>query len=133
MLDAVVAAAFQNMRETNDVAVHVSERILDRVAHTRLRGEVDDAFGFVRGERIGNGFWVGQIGAYVGVIRMIHKPREARFFDGWVIVIIVVIEPDDAITPREQTLGQRRSDEPGRTGDEGSGHGSLSCVDHRAR
>ena len=43
MLDAVVAAALEDVHEADEVAVDVGVRVLERVAHAGLRGEVDDA------------------------------------------------------------------------------------------
>ena len=40
VLHRVVAAGLQDVEEADQVAVHVCERVLDGVAHARLRGEV---------------------------------------------------------------------------------------------
>ncbi len=47
VLNAVVAATFQDVSETDDVAVYVGERILNGVTHTGLGSEVDHALGLV--------------------------------------------------------------------------------------
>ncbi len=38
MLDAMVAAAFENVKRADDVGADVGVRILERVAHAGLRG-----------------------------------------------------------------------------------------------
>ena len=42
MLDAVVAAALEDVHRPDDVGIDVGVRVLERVAHARLRGEMDD-------------------------------------------------------------------------------------------
>jgi hypothetical protein len=46
----VVAAAFENIGEADDVAVDVGVRILQRVANTGLRGQVNDLVELFGGE-----------------------------------------------------------------------------------
>jgi hypothetical protein len=61
MLDAVVAAAFENIDETDHVAVDVGMRILQRVAHAGLGGEIDHALRALDGEQIGDAGPVGDV------------------------------------------------------------------------
>ncbi len=42
MLDLIVPATFEDMQRADDIAVDVSMRILERVAHARLRREMHD-------------------------------------------------------------------------------------------
>jgi len=43
VLDLVVTAAFEQVGEADQVGLHIRVRILQRVAHAGLRGEMDDA------------------------------------------------------------------------------------------
>ena len=43
----VVSTPLQNVRKTNDVAVHIGQRIFDGIADSGLSGEVDHALWFV--------------------------------------------------------------------------------------
>jgi hypothetical protein len=45
VLDAVVATALEHIHEADQVAVGVGERVLQRVAHACLGGEVDHRVG----------------------------------------------------------------------------------------
>ena len=40
MLGAAVAAAFENIEKAREIGVEIGMRILQRVAHARLRGEM---------------------------------------------------------------------------------------------
>ena len=48
VFNAVVAAAFQNMCETQDFVIDVGEGVLDGIANASLRSQIDDSFWFVR-------------------------------------------------------------------------------------
>ena len=43
MLDAAVTARFEDVDEADQIRFDVRVRILDRVTHAGLRGEIDDA------------------------------------------------------------------------------------------
>ncbi len=73
MLDAMMAAAFQYMRETDDVAIDVSHRILQGITHACLRCQIDHALWFVCLERIRNRFSIRQIDTQMRVIRVVGK------------------------------------------------------------
>jgi len=51
VFDAAMAASFEDVEEADDVAVDVGARVLQRVAHAGLRGEVDHAVGLEGVER----------------------------------------------------------------------------------
>jgi len=52
ILDLVVAAGFQNVQEADQVALQVSVRVRDGVAHARLCGEVHDLVELFFGEEL---------------------------------------------------------------------------------
>ena len=54
VLNAVVAATFQDVSEADDVAVYVGERVLNGVTHSGLGSEVDHALGLVGGKALFN-------------------------------------------------------------------------------
>ena len=45
MLDAVVAAALEDMQEAGEICIDVAVRVVERVAHPRLCREMDHALG----------------------------------------------------------------------------------------
>lgn len=50
MLHRVVAASLENVEEADEVALQVGARVLDRVTHARLGGEVHHDVEAVLGE-----------------------------------------------------------------------------------
>ena len=57
-------------------------------------------------------------GAQVGVGRMSGELRQAGFLQRRVVVIVVVVDAEDFVAAREQTLGECGADEAGGTRDE---------------
>ena len=106
------------VRKADDVAVDVGQRVVDGVAHPGLSGEVDHALGLVRGKSCFDRLAVGQIDAQVGVVGVIGMPGQARFFDGRVVIGVVVVNANNRVAAFEQTQGEGRADEAGRAGDE---------------
>ena len=64
VLDAVVAAPFDDVQKAGHIAVDVDMRIVDRMAHARLRGEMDHAVEFLGREQGLDTAAIGQIQLY---------------------------------------------------------------------
>ena len=118
VLDAVVAAAFEDMGETDDVAVDVGERVFDGIAHAGLGGKIHHALRLVGGETRFHGLAVGNINTQVSVVRMVGVTGQTGFLDGRVVVVVVVVDADDAIAAIQQAQGKGRADETGSASDE---------------
>ena len=118
MLYSVVAATFKNVGEANDIALDVGKRVLDGVAHTGLRSEIHHSLRSMRSERIFDSFFVGQINTQVNVILMIGMSSQSRFFDGRVVVVVVIVDANDGIAAFQQSHGEIGADKAGRAGDE---------------
>ena len=63
MLYVVVATALENVQETDNVAIDIGVRILDRVAHARLCGEVNDLVELLFGKQRFHRLAIGEIDA----------------------------------------------------------------------
>jgi hypothetical protein len=61
--DLGMPACLEDVGEGNDVALHIGMRILNRVAHAGLSGEVDDAVELVGGKAGVDGRAVRKVGA----------------------------------------------------------------------
>jgi len=99
----MVAAALQNVRKANDVAVDVGQRVVDGIAHPSLGGKVDHALGLVRGKDGFDRLAVSQIDAQVGVVGVIGMPGQTRFFDSGVIIAVVVVNANNRVAAFKQT------------------------------
>jgi len=118
VFDSMVTAAFQNVCKTDDVAVDVGQRVFYGIAHPGLGGKVNHTLGLVRGKSGFDRLTVGKVDAQVGVVGVISMPGQTRFFDGRVIIVVVVVNADNLIAAFEQTKGEGRADEASGTGDE---------------
>ena len=108
MLDAVVAAAFEDVQEADDVAVDVDVRILDRIAHAGLRREVDDAAEFLGRKQRLHAAAIGQVELYEAEIPLPLQYLEARGLEARIVVVVEIVEADDLIAAREQSLATRK-------------------------
>ena len=54
----------------------------------------------------------------MGVIRVLCMTSQARLFQGWVIVVIMVIDTDNLIASFQQTNGECRTDKTSSTSNE---------------
>ncbi len=111
MLDAVVAAAFKDVGEADDVAVDVGERVLDGVAHTGLGGEVDDALGLVSGKGRFDSAAIGEVDAQMGIAGVLGVAGQPRFLDNRIVVVVVVVDADDCIAALKQPQNEGGADE----------------------
>ena len=78
MLDAVVAAAFENVEEADEIGIGVGVRMVEGVAHAGLRGEMHDAVRPFRREEVGDGGTVGEVGLHETEVGEGCEPLEAR-------------------------------------------------------
>lgn len=122
VLDRVVSAGLEHVEEADEVALEVGARVLDGVAHARLRGEVHNDVEAVLREQALDECGVAQFDAYEGeaVVGIgLGKHAQTRVLDTGVVVAVEVVEADDhVIGLLEQLLDEERADEAGRSGDE---------------
>ncbi|MPL96396.1 hypothetical protein SDC9_42574 [bioreactor metagenome] len=118
----------EDLEGADDVALEIGARVLDRVAHARLRGQMHHHVGAVLVEEAQH-----QAGGLDAVIdhreaRVLAQHRLPAFLQRDVVIIRQVVEPDHPPALVEQTPAQVETDEAGRAGDErgaggkGSGH-----------
>ena len=112
----VVAAAFQDVHEADDVAVDIGMRVFDRVAHAGLGGEVDDAVEFFFGEELFDALAIGDIHLHEAEAGVRLQARQAVALELRVVVIIQIVEADHLVTPRQQALGGMHADKARRPG-----------------
>ena len=98
VLNTVVAAAFQDVRKADDVAVDIGKRVFNGVTHAGLGGEVDDSLRLVGGKALFHGFAVTDVDAQVGIVGVTCMACQSCLFNGRVVVVVVVVDTDDGVT-----------------------------------
>jgi hypothetical protein len=93
-------------------------RVLQRVAHACLRGEVHDAVEFLAGEQRRDAVAVRHVHLREAEVRVRREPREPVGLERRVVVVVQVVQADDLVAAREQDLAHVHADESGRAGDE---------------
>ncbi len=115
-----VAGDFQQVQVPGKVRLHIGMGVFDRIAHPRLRAEVNDPIKPVRRQR---GHQRGVIGKVL-LDEGERRPRLARQEGQPValqrngVVVVAVIDPHNRIAARHQRTDQAETDEPGRAGNE---------------
>ena len=114
----MLAAAFEHVGETDQVAVDVGAWVAQRIAHTGLRGEVGDGIEALRREQGLHRCSIGQIALDEAESLMACELGDACALQAGVVVIVEVVEADDDVARLEQALGEVVADETGGAGDE---------------
>lgn len=76
----MVSASFQNMQKTDDVGIDIAVRVFERIAHARLRRQIDDAIRLVRGKYPLNAMLILQVALLKLEICGIIDPRKPSVF-----------------------------------------------------
>ncbi len=101
--------SFQQVERAGDVRVDVELWLLDRRAHSRARGEVDDGVEFALVENALNRGLVAEI-RLVNADRIFHR-AEICALDSRVVEIVEIVENADFMPVREEALRKVRADE----------------------
>ena len=113
MLDAVVAAAFQDVQEAGDIAGDVDVGVFGGVADAGLGGKMHDPLGLVLGEGGLDRSAIGEISGDMGVAGQRQQPIQPRLFQSRVVIVVEVVEADDLLAAGQQDLGNVGADEAG--------------------
>lgn len=117
MPDAAVAAPFQNIQMADQITFRVDHRILQRITYPSLRRQMNNAVKPLGGEQRLHRLGFGNIHLDEVKIRQRLQPRQARLFQGYLIVAVEVINPDHGMPGGAQRLGHIKTDESGCAGD----------------
>ena len=102
MLNLVVAAAFQNIDEPNDIAVDVSMRVLQGIAHTGLSREIDDFLRLMFLKCRVHAWAVGNIESKVGKISMVFDSGQSVDFKTDFVIVVQIVDTNNFIAPLQQ-------------------------------
>lgn len=133
MADTVVPAAFEHVERSGDVAADVSVRVLQRIAHTRLRTEMHHALESFPCKKLGHRLEVGEIDFHETKVTVLFQSCEARPFERDIVVFIQIVEADHCIAAFDKFQRGVISDESGRTGDENFHNRPATMVTGAAR
>ena len=109
MFNSIVAASFKNVSKPNNIAVNVSQRILDRIPHPRLCRQVDHSFWLVLRETVVSCLAVREVDAQMRVVRMSNKTCQTGFFESGIVIIVVIVNANHAISTSQKAHHQRRA------------------------
>src|ERR1700722_11569137 len=118
MADPVMAAAFQHIECADHVAIDVTMRIPQRVAHARLRAQMHHSVELLACEQRRDLCSIAEIEALETVLGKPLESLETRHLEIHIVIVIEVVESDDLIAAIEKARRDERTDESGRTSDE---------------
>ena len=131
----MVPAGFEYIIEADDVALDIDVRILDRIAHARLRRQVDDDVEPILFKQFLDQIAIGDAAADEGVTGMPGRAghdvcfrgrvlgvdlAEAIFLQCGIVVVVEIVEADDVdgIGAVEETEDEVGADEAGAAGNQ---------------
>ncbi len=128
-----MTAAFEHVDEAVDVAFDVCLRVGDGVSYAGLGAEVHHGVEGAVGEEHPHGLCILEVHAYeaetavggalhgfvpVDVVAGDAKGGEASVFEGGVVVVVDVVEPDDGVTAVDEPAAYGAADESGCAGNQ---------------
>lgn len=118
VLDAVMAAAFQDVHKTQQVGIDVSVRIFQRVTHPCLRSQIHDALRLIANEYILHRCPVMYPGADLGKTVVSADTRQTCFLQVYIVIVVDVIDANYLVAALQQAYGKLVADETSSAGDE---------------
>ena len=111
-----VSAAFEDVGETDQIALDIGFRVEQRIANSRLGRQIHHAIEGMGGKECLQGLGIFQ--------RTVHefeipsqspKPCQTSLLEGNIVVVIEVVEANHGIATAKQGLAQMIADETGRS------------------
>ena len=111
----------------HQIGLDIGMRVLDRIPHPRLRAEMDDAVEVLAFEHLGELGHAGEVLLVEGKAIAAHfaQGSKAILLEADLIIVVDVIDADNAVAAREELAGEAVANEPGGAGDEGAHGGSV--------
>ena len=117
MPHGIVAAGLEDVEEADDVRLDVDVRVRDRIAHARLRGEVDDDVELFRFKELEHERLVRHVALEEAVSVVPAEDVQPGILQVDVVVIVHAVEPDDLVPLLQQTHSEMHPDKTGSAGD----------------
>ena len=102
MLHLVVAAAFENIGETDDIALDVSVRILQGIANAGLGGQVDDLVELLVGKQLVHAGTVGHVELDEAEAGQRSQALQTALLERDFVVIVQIVEADDLVAAGQE-------------------------------
>lgn len=102
MLHLGVAAALQNVGKAHHIAFNVRMRVLQRIAHARLRRQMNDSVKLLTGKQTGDAITIRHIELHKGEVFARREATEAAVFEIDIVVIVEVVKPHDLVAARQK-------------------------------
>ena len=106
----MMPASFEHIHETHQIALHISIRIFQRVAHAGLCGEVKHAFRAHFGEQLLKRIAVGDVRLNKSETGMCVELREPGLLEARIVVIIQVVNADHLMAFCQQSCAAMHAD-----------------------
>src|SRR3954447_9186529 len=117
MTTTVVAATLEHVEKALEIGIGVSLRLLDRVAHAGLRGEMHDVVKSMPRKQCRNRLSIGKIGLHEGEAAIGLQELQAYPFQRRIVIAIEIVEPDDGPALGQELPDDVKADEAGGTRD----------------
>jgi len=129
MLQLTMARDFEQVEVADQVGLDIGMGVLDRIAYPGLGTQVNHAADLLPSQRGVERSHVGKVDLVKGeaIRRLGGQRRQPVTLQGDRVVIVEVVDADDAVAPRRQQADQVKANEAGRAGNENTHEGSLSC------
>ena len=118
MLDVKMTAGFKNVAEAHQVRIDVGPRLLNGVTDAGLRRKIDHSLGpiFLKDSLKPPSVLQGE--PDIGKPASACQTRQTRLLERDLVIIIEVIDTNDFISPIQQSMRQRGTNETGGSGNE---------------
>ncbi len=113
----MLASGVHQVHRALHVDRSIDQRMLDAVSHGRHCREVGDCRRFVRFHQRAHRRGIADVSLDKCEIRLGHEVGQMAFFMKQRIVLIKIVQADDALAAREQSLGQPATDKSSCAGD----------------
>ena len=118
VLDAVAPTSLQDMGKPDQVGVHVGHRVLQRVGHPGLGGQVDHSVEAAGVEVFGDGWGVAQVDLPEREPVVLPEPGDPVPLELGIVVRVEVVDAGDLVSRVQQSARDEVADEPGGPGDQ---------------
>jgi len=109
----VVPATFKNIGKSDQIAVDIGHRVLQRIPNAGLRGQVYDTVKFFCGKQRCHLLPIGDIHLDESEVRIFAEVAEATLLQIDVVIIVEIVDANDLIASLQQAQPNAHADKAG--------------------